>query len=126
MIKTADWVIDMGPEGGSGGGTVVATGTPEQVSEVDASHTGEFLRHTLAGSHAVSVKQQRNETVPPTKKTPTKKTPTKKAPAKKAPAKKAPAKKTPTKKAPAKKTSGIKSRTRKAASQDAVVQSANT
>ncbi|MFZ1653407.1 MAG: excinuclease ABC subunit UvrA [Candidatus Nanopelagicales bacterium] len=111
VIKTADWVIDMGPEGGSGGGTVVATGTPEQVSEVDASHTGEFLRHTLAGSHAVSVKQQRNETVPPTKKTPTKK----------APAKKAPAKKTP-----AKKTSGIKSRTRKAASQDAVVQSANT
>ncbi|WP_061300666.1 excinuclease ABC subunit UvrA [Herbidospora cretacea] len=44
VIKTADWVIDMGPEGGSGGGRVVATGTPEDVALVDASHTGRFLR----------------------------------------------------------------------------------
>ncbi|GAB1823154.1 excinuclease ABC subunit UvrA [Herbidospora sp. RD11066] len=44
VIKTADWVIDMGPEGGSGGGRVVATGTPEEVALVDASHTGRFLR----------------------------------------------------------------------------------
>jgi excinuclease ABC subunit A len=43
VIKTADWVVDMGPEGGSGGGTVVATGTPEDVAAVAGSHTGEFL-----------------------------------------------------------------------------------
>ncbi|RZS82824.1 excinuclease ABC subunit A [Motilibacter rhizosphaerae] len=47
VIKTADWVIDMGPEGGSGGGTVVAQGTPEQVAQVAASHTGRFLREAL-------------------------------------------------------------------------------
>ncbi|GAA4286506.1 excinuclease ABC subunit UvrA [Georgenia daeguensis] len=50
VIKNADWVIDMGPEGGSGGGTVVAAGTPEQVAEVEASHTGQFLREALHGS----------------------------------------------------------------------------
>ena len=43
VIKNADWVIDLGPEGGSGGGTVVAEGTPEQVARVAASHTGRFL-----------------------------------------------------------------------------------
>ena len=43
VIKTADWIIDMGPDGGSGGGSVVATGTPEEVSEVSASYTGQFL-----------------------------------------------------------------------------------
>ncbi|CAM5303440.1 UvrABC system protein A [Streptomyces hirsutus] len=47
MIKTADWVVDMGPEGGSGGGLVVAEGTPEQVASVPASHTGKFLREVL-------------------------------------------------------------------------------
>ncbi|MEU6742949.1 excinuclease ABC subunit UvrA [Streptosporangium sandarakinum] len=47
VIKTADWVIDMGPEGGSRGGTVVATGTPEEVALVDDSHTGRFLRKIL-------------------------------------------------------------------------------
>ncbi len=47
VIKTADWLIDMGPEGGSGGGTVVAEGTPEQVAAVAASHTGYFLRPIL-------------------------------------------------------------------------------
>jgi excinuclease ABC subunit A len=47
VIKTADWIIDMGPEGGSGGGTVVAEGTPEQVLDVEASYTGQFLRHVL-------------------------------------------------------------------------------
>jgi excinuclease ABC subunit A len=47
VIKTADWVVDMGPEGGSGGGTVVATGTPEQVATVPESHTGVFLRPVL-------------------------------------------------------------------------------
>ncbi|MDR7151689.1 excinuclease ABC subunit A [Hydrogenophaga palleronii] len=47
VIKTADWVIDMGPEGGAGGGTVVATGTPEQVAAEPASHTGRYLQRLL-------------------------------------------------------------------------------
>jgi excinuclease ABC subunit A len=47
VIKTADWVIDLGPDGGSGGGTVVATGTPEQVARCEASYTGQFLKKTL-------------------------------------------------------------------------------
>lgn len=47
VIKNADWVIDMGPEGGSGGGTVVAEGTPEHVAGVEASHTGRFLAEVL-------------------------------------------------------------------------------
>lgn len=47
VIKNADWVIDMGPEGGSGGGTVVAEGTPEQIAAVAASHTGRFLADVL-------------------------------------------------------------------------------
>ncbi len=47
VIKNADWVIDLGPEGGSGGGTVVAQGTPEQVAEVPGSHTGRFLAEAL-------------------------------------------------------------------------------
>ncbi|RKT11054.1 excinuclease ABC subunit A [Streptomyces sp. 1114.5] len=47
VIKTADWVVDMGPEGGSGGGTVVAEGTPEQIAAVPESHTGKFLRDIL-------------------------------------------------------------------------------
>ncbi|MDO4887095.1 MAG: excinuclease ABC subunit UvrA [Actinomycetaceae bacterium] len=48
VIKSADWVIDMGPEGGSGGGTVVAEGTPERVATVEGSHTGRFLAPLLA------------------------------------------------------------------------------
>jgi len=48
VIKTADWLVDMGPEGGGGGGTVVAMGTPEHVSTVEASHTGAFLRDIFA------------------------------------------------------------------------------
>ncbi|TXN33354.1 excinuclease ABC subunit UvrA [Methylobacterium sp. WL19] len=48
VIKTADWVIDMGPEGGDGGGVVVAEGTPEQIAKSKASHTGRFLRDVLA------------------------------------------------------------------------------
>ena len=47
VIKTADWVIDMGPEGGSGGGQVLATGTPEQVAQVAQSHTGRYLAPLL-------------------------------------------------------------------------------
>ena len=47
VIKTADWIIDLGPEGGDGGGQIVAAGTPEDVAEVDASHTGRYLRPML-------------------------------------------------------------------------------
>jgi excinuclease ABC subunit A len=47
VIKTSDWIIDMGPEGGNGGGTIVAEGTPEHVAGVEESYTGEFLRHVL-------------------------------------------------------------------------------
>ena len=50
VIANADWIIDMGPEGGSGGGTVVATGTPEQVAKVEKSYTGKFLAPVLAKS----------------------------------------------------------------------------
>jgi excinuclease ABC subunit A len=47
VIKTADWIIDMGPEGGNGGGTIVATGTPEDVAANDKSYTGQFLKPLL-------------------------------------------------------------------------------
>ena len=49
VIKTADWIIDLGPEGGSGGGHIVATGTPEQIAKVKKSHTGRFLKPILSG-----------------------------------------------------------------------------
>jgi excinuclease ABC subunit A len=52
VIKTADWVIDMGPEGGDAGGRIVAEGTPEQVAAVRASHTGRFLAPLLPRSGA--------------------------------------------------------------------------
>ena len=52
VIKNSDWVIDMGPEGGSGGGMVIAEGTPEQVAEVEGSHTGRFLAEVLASGKA--------------------------------------------------------------------------
>ena len=48
VVKTADWVIDLGPEGGSGGGLIVAEGTPEDICKVEASHTGKFLAPMLA------------------------------------------------------------------------------
>jgi excinuclease ABC subunit A len=47
VIKTADWVIDLGPEGGDEGGRVVATGTPETVAQVERSYTGRFLNKAL-------------------------------------------------------------------------------
>jgi excinuclease ABC subunit A len=50
VIKTADWVIDLGPEGGDGGGRLVATGTPEDVTRVPESHTGRYLARVLARS----------------------------------------------------------------------------
>ncbi len=45
VIKTCDYVIDLGPEGGDKGGTIVATGTPKEVSKVDGSYTGQFLKN---------------------------------------------------------------------------------
>jgi excinuclease ABC subunit A len=47
VIRAADWIVDLGPEGGAGGGTVVAAGTPEEIARVEASHTGRFLREVL-------------------------------------------------------------------------------
>jgi excinuclease ABC subunit A len=47
VIKTADWIVDIGPEGGAGGGQIVATGTPEQVAKVKGSYTGHFLKERL-------------------------------------------------------------------------------
>ena len=48
VVKTADWIVDMGPEGGDAGGEVVATGTPEQIARNPRSHTGAYLREALA------------------------------------------------------------------------------
>ena len=47
VIKTADWIVDLGPEGGSGGGQIIATGTPEAVAKNKKSHTGRFLKSLL-------------------------------------------------------------------------------
>ncbi|WP_432120262.1 excinuclease ABC subunit UvrA [Streptomyces sp. S1] len=106
VIKTADWVVDMGPEGGSGGGVVVAEGTPEEVASVPASHTGKFLREVL-GADRIS-----DAAIPAargTKRTATKKT----AAAKKAaPAKKTAAAKTAATKATATKAAAKKTATR--------------
>ncbi|MBI5160854.1 MAG: excinuclease ABC subunit UvrA [Micrococcales bacterium] len=52
VIKSADWIVDLGPEGGAGGGTVLATGTPESLAEVEGSHTGFFLRELLESEAA--------------------------------------------------------------------------
>jgi excinuclease ABC subunit A len=52
VIKTADWIIDLGPEGGNKGGTIVAEGTPEQVAKTAGSYTGEVLKPVLARASA--------------------------------------------------------------------------
>ena len=98
VIKTADHVIDMGPEGGAGGGTVVATGTPEEVARVAESYTGRFLAPLLQGREVPLGEPQAALVGAPAE-------PAKKATAKKATAKKATAKKaTPRKAAPSKAT----------------------
>ncbi|MEU4966430.1 excinuclease ABC subunit UvrA [Streptomyces smyrnaeus] len=84
VIKTADWVVDLGPEGGNGGGLVVAEGTPEQVAAVPASHTGKFLRDVLGDR--VSDASAAAPVRPTAKKASARKTAAKKTAAKKAPA----------------------------------------
>ncbi|MEM1130619.1 MAG: excinuclease ABC subunit A, partial [Pseudomonadota bacterium] len=54
VIKTADWIIDIGPEGGDGGGTIVAEGTPEDVAEIAESHTGRYLKPMLTAAKKVA------------------------------------------------------------------------
>jgi excinuclease ABC subunit A len=54
VIKQADWLVDLGPEGGDSGGELVATGTPEQVADVDESFTGQFLQRVLPAREAVA------------------------------------------------------------------------
>ncbi len=119
VIKTADWLIDLGPEGGSGGGEVLVEGTPEVVAATAGSYTGSFLAPILEGTSVpVDELSLVDEPGPPrkgAKKTPAKKTPAKKTPAKKTPAKKTPARKTAAtkktaaaKKAPAKRTTTAK------------------
>jgi len=58
VIKTADWLIDLGPEGGDGGGRIVAEGTPEAVARVAASHTGAFLAPYLARARPAAARRK--------------------------------------------------------------------
>ncbi|MER7247100.1 excinuclease ABC subunit UvrA [Kribbella sp. NPDC000426] len=101
VIKTADWLIDLGPDGGRRGGTLIAEGTPEEVAANPASYTGQFLAEILEGRAAKPSAKKQAAKAAPAKTAAA----AKKAPAKKAVAKKVAAKKTTTKKAaPAKKT----------------------
>ena len=59
VIKSADWIIDLGPEGGHGGGRVVAAGTPEEVAQVAASYTGQFLQPLLVSGDATPARRGR-------------------------------------------------------------------
>ncbi|HEX5122130.1 MAG TPA: hypothetical protein VFV97_02700, partial [Rhodanobacteraceae bacterium] len=52
VIKTADWIIDLGPDGGERGGRIIATGTPEEIAKAKQSHTGHFLARTLGTPRA--------------------------------------------------------------------------
>ena len=61
VIKTADWIVDLGPEGGNRGGTIIATGTPEQVAKLPDSHTGHFLARALANAATAPRKRARKE-----------------------------------------------------------------
>ena len=59
MIKTADWIIDLGPEGGDRGGDIIARGTPEQVAENPASYTGQYLLRVLQRADTMKQPRQR-------------------------------------------------------------------
>jgi excinuclease ABC subunit A len=54
VIKQADWLVDLGPEGGEAGGELIAAGTPERVAEVEESFTGQFLRQVLPAAAAAA------------------------------------------------------------------------
>ncbi|MEY3588209.1 MAG: hypothetical protein RJA47_805 [Actinomycetota bacterium] len=99
VIKTADWLIDLGPEGGSGGGMVVCEGTPETVASCAGSHTGRFLAPLLGIEAPVTARAKSKTTSangkPASKSVAPKKPAAPKAPAKKTAAQKAPAKKKP-------------------------------
>ncbi|MEC4678869.1 MAG: excinuclease ABC subunit UvrA [Nitrospirota bacterium] len=60
VIRNADWIIDLGPEGGTGGGTVVATGTPKQVSTIEKSYTGQFLKEMLANTEPAQLASKKS------------------------------------------------------------------
>ncbi len=111
VIKTADWLIDMGPEGGSRGGYVVAEGTPEEVAAHPDSHTGSFLEPLLDGRHATQPGKPRKAPPPPA---PTTKAGIKRA-AKKAAEAKPAARKTAAKRATARKAAGKKATSKTAA-----------
>jgi excinuclease ABC subunit A len=68
VIKTADWIIDLGPEGGDGGGQLVAVGTPEDVAANEASYTGQFLAALLKRRGAVTKKASAAANASPAKK----------------------------------------------------------
>ena len=59
MIKSADWVIDLGPEGGDAGGDLVVAGTPEAVAASDDSHTGRYLQRVLPAARATPARRRR-------------------------------------------------------------------
>ena len=67
VIKSADWVIDLGPEGGDRGGQVIATGTPEQVARNSRSHTAKFLARLLAANHHARSNENANHQPPPSR-----------------------------------------------------------
>jgi excinuclease ABC subunit A len=95
VIKTADWLIDMGPEGGSGGGLVVAEGTPEDVAAVDASYTGQFLRPILGHPAATPKTRSTKAKTTTTKAVAAKSTAARSTPAKPAAVKRTPARTVP-------------------------------
>ena len=57
VIKCADWIIDLGPEGGDAGGTLLAQGTPEEVAAVESSYTGQYIKKTLERTYLCEEKQ---------------------------------------------------------------------
>ena len=59
VIKTADWIIDLGPEGGDEGGRLVAAGTPEEIAAVEGSYTGQFLRKIVAAAEPARAARKR-------------------------------------------------------------------
>ena len=61
VIKSADWIIDLGPDGGDAGGYVIAQGTPEEVAETEASYTGHFLKRMFLEDADFSAREQQQE-----------------------------------------------------------------